>query len=50
GHEREIWSFVFLHDNIHIVSGSFDGTMRKWNCDTGRLVEEPWKWEGGSIL
>src|SRR5882757_7952531 len=50
GHEREIYSFVFLHDNVHVVSGSLDGTMRKWNCDTGRLVGEPWKGEGRLIL
>jgi WD40 repeat protein len=50
GHEGEIYSFVFLHDNIHVVSGSWDGTMRKWNCDTGRLVGEPWRREGGRIL
>ncbi|KAG2106586.1 WD40-repeat-containing domain protein [Suillus discolor] len=49
GHEREIWSFVFLHDNIHIVSGSVDGTMRKWNCNTGLVVGEPWKGEEGRI-
>jgi hypothetical protein len=28
-HEGGIRSFVFLHDNVHIVSGSRDGTMRK---------------------
>ncbi|OAX32267.1 WD40 repeat-like protein [Rhizopogon vinicolor AM-OR11-026] len=50
GHEIDIWSFVFLHDNVHVVSGSRDGTMRKWNCDTGRLVGEPWKGEGRDIL
>ncbi|KAG1780612.1 WD40-repeat-containing domain protein [Suillus placidus] len=49
GHEKEIWGFVFLHDNIHIVSGSVDGTMRKWNCDTGLAVGKPWKSEGGRI-
>ncbi|OAX34428.1 WD40 repeat-like protein [Rhizopogon vinicolor AM-OR11-026] len=49
GHERDIWSFVFLHDNIHIVSGSWDGTMRKWDCDTGLLVGEPWVGVGGDI-
>jgi WD40 repeat protein len=49
GHEKDIWSFVFLHDNEHIVSGSEDGTMRKWNCDTGLVVGEPWKSEGGGI-
>jgi len=45
GHERTIQSFVFLHDNIHIVSGSDDGTMRKWDCETGQLVGEPWEGE-----
>ncbi|KAG1718617.1 WD40-repeat-containing domain protein [Suillus paluster] len=49
GHEGPVWSFVFLHDNAHIVSGSWDGTMRKWNCDTGLLVGEPWKGKGGRI-
>ncbi|OAX40638.1 WD40 repeat-like protein [Rhizopogon vinicolor AM-OR11-026] len=49
GHENTVWSFVFLHDNVHIVSGSEDGTMRKWSCDTGLLVGEPWESEGGLI-
>lgn len=35
GHENQILDFVFLRDNVHIVSGSLDGRMRKWNCDTG---------------
>jgi len=49
GHEDEINTFVFLHDNVHIVSGSDDGTMRKWNCETGLLVGEPWEGKGGRI-
>src|SRR6267154_3913696 len=49
GHTRNIWSFVFLHDNVHIVSGSWDGTIRKWNLDTGHVVGEPWEGEGGRI-
>ncbi|KAG1819719.1 WD40-repeat-containing domain protein [Suillus subaureus] len=49
GHDKGIWGFVFLHDNVHIVSGSVDGTMHKWNCDTGLAVGEPWKGEGGGI-
>jgi len=40
---------VFLQDNVHIVSGSYDGTMRKWDCKTGLLVGEPWK-EKGLVL
>jgi len=50
GHEDRIWSFVFLHDNVHIVSGSDDGTMRKWDCETGLLVGEPWEGGVGGIL
>ncbi|KAG1780613.1 WD40-repeat-containing domain protein [Suillus placidus] len=50
GHEEDICDFIFLHDNVHIVSGSEDGTMRKWNCDTGRRVGKPWKGEGGRIF
>ncbi|KAG2749309.1 WD40 repeat-like protein [Suillus brevipes Sb2] len=49
GHEGTIRSLVFLHDNVHIVSGSLDRTMRKWNCDTGRLVGKPWKGQGGDV-
>jgi len=49
GHRGAIRSFVFLHDNKHIVSGSWDGTMRKWDCETGLLVGEPWEGEGGEI-
>ncbi|OAX35123.1 WD40 repeat-like protein [Rhizopogon vinicolor AM-OR11-026] len=49
GHKNDILDFVFLHDNVHIVSGSEDGTMRKWDCDTGLIVGEPWKGEGGNI-
>jgi WD40 repeat protein len=49
GHKNHIWSFVFLHDNVHIVSGSWDGTICKWNCDTGLLVGKPWEGNGGRI-
>ncbi|KAG2115046.1 WD40-repeat-containing domain protein [Suillus clintonianus] len=47
-HESVIKEFVFLHDNVHIVSSSQDGTMQKWNCDTGLMVGEPWKEKSGS--
>jgi WD40 repeat protein len=42
-------SFIFLHDSAHIVSGSDDGTMHMWDCDTGLLVWESQKGGGGSI-
>ncbi|KAJ8582711.1 WD40 repeat-like protein [Rhizopogon salebrosus TDB-379] len=40
---EEIRSFVFLHDNIHIVGGSLGGSMNKWDCDTGLLIGRPWE-------
>jgi len=49
GHEDLILSFVFLHDNIYGVGVSDDGTMYKCDCETGLLVGEPWKGEGGYI-
>lgn len=49
GHENQILNFVFLHDNIHVVSGSLDGRMRKWSCETGLLIGEPWSAKGGKI-
>lgn len=49
GHERVVWDLVFLHDNDHIVTGSLDGTMCKWDCDTGLIVGEPWKGDGGEV-
>ncbi|KAJ8582306.1 WD40 repeat-like protein [Rhizopogon salebrosus TDB-379] len=42
--------FVFLHDNIHVVCVSSDGTMRKWDCDKRLPVGEPWEGEGGGVL
>lgn len=49
GHKEAIRAFVFLHDDVHMVSGSEDGTMCKWSCDTGLVIGEPWKGEGGGI-
>jgi len=49
GHENDVGTFVFLHDNVHVVSGSDDGTMRKWDCETGLLVGEPWEGNGAPI-
>jgi WD40 repeat protein len=45
-HDLSFQGFVFLHDNIHIVSGTWFGAIYKWNCDTGHLVGEPWVREG----
>ena len=43
GHTDYIWSLVFLQENVHIMSGSGNGTVRKWDCETGLLVGQPWK-------
>jgi len=43
GRKDEMYSFVFLHDNVHVMSSSSDDTMRKWDCETGL---QPWKEEG----
>jgi WD40 repeat protein len=48
-HQQRTSSFVFLHDNVHIVSGADDGTMHKWDCNTGLIVREPWEREGRGI-
>lgn len=45
---KHVQSVVFLHDSVHIVGGSQDGTMQKWNC-MGNPVGKPWKGKGGSI-
>ncbi|KAG2755068.1 hypothetical protein P692DRAFT_20128361 [Suillus brevipes Sb2] len=32
GHRRVIWDFVFLHDNVHIVTGSLNGWAIAGSC------------------
>ena len=49
GHQDNVSSFVFLHDNVHIVSGSDDRTMRKWDYTTGILIGETWERKGRGI-
>lgn len=44
----DVRSVVLLHDNVHVVGGSEDGTMQKWNY-RGNPVGKPWKGKGGSI-
>ncbi|KIJ59596.1 hypothetical protein HYDPIDRAFT_100430 [Hydnomerulius pinastri MD-312] len=40
GHSDNIQSIAFLPDSKHIVSGSFDGSMRVWSLTQGDEVEE----------
>jgi WD40 repeat protein len=47
---EEIRSFVFLHNNIHIVGGSLGGSKNKWDCEVGLLVERLWGRNSLSII
>lgn len=40
-------NFAYLHDNVHIISGSRDGTVCRWNSETGHRV---WTYEGETTL
>ncbi|KAG1858605.1 WD40-repeat-containing domain protein [Suillus tomentosus] len=46
---KRIRDFVFLHDNIHVMSGSEDGTIHKWDYDTGLAVGKPIRSKGGRM-
>ena len=48
-HLERFSSIVFLHDNNHIVSGSANGTMRKWDCNIGLPVGGPWEKKGTGV-
>jgi WD40 repeat protein len=50
-HESDILNFVFCRTTSTLMVGGFaDGTLRKWDCNMGLLIGEPWKWEGGRML
>src|SRR5262249_21629277 len=36
GHDQTVWSIVFRPDGKSLVSASGDGTVRSWDCDTGK--------------
>ena len=41
GHTDSIWSVAFSPDGRHIVSGSYDSTIRLWDAQTGDQVGNP---------
>jgi len=48
-YQERFSSIVFLQDNVHIVSGAANGTMRKWDYKTGLQVGEPWEKKGRGV-
>ena len=43
GHNGGINSIAYSPDGCHVISGSSDKTIRIWDADTGRPIDEPWK-------
>lgn len=39
GHEEETRDINWSPDGRHILTGGFDGTVRRWDAQTGRLLE-----------
>ena len=38
GHSRAVYSAAYSPDGKHIVSGSYDSTVKVWNAATGKEV------------
>ena len=38
GHSGSVWSVAYSPDGKHIVSGSWDSTVKVWNVATGKEV------------
>jgi small GTP-binding protein len=38
GHDAAVSSVATTPDGQHVISGSFDATIRVWECDSGRLL------------
>jgi WD40 repeat protein len=41
GHTGPVWSVAYSPDGRHIVSGSYDRTIRIWDAETGAAVGNP---------
>lgn len=50
GHTSWVSSVAFSPDGLHIVSGSFDKTIRLWNATTGATVAGPFAGHTGAVL
>ena len=42
GHFRKVLSVAFRPDGRRIVTASADGTVRQWDCATGREIQAPY--------
>ena len=40
GHTHYVSSVAFSHDGIHIVSGSYDSSVRVWDASTGAALQQ----------
>jgi WD40 repeat protein len=49
GHSLGVQSVAFSHDGRHIVSGSYDMTIRVWDAATGDAVAGPLKGHTGYV-
>ena len=50
GHTNNVVSVGFSPDDAHIVSGSFDRTIRIWDAETGKALSEPFKGHTSYVL
>ena len=49
GHASTIWSVAYSSDGRHIVSGSWDNTVRVWDVTTGQTVAGPFQGHTSAI-
>ena len=50
GHTAPVFSIAYSPDGHHVVSGSYDNTIRIWDADTGRPVGEPWEGHTDGVM
>ncbi|KIJ05887.1 hypothetical protein PAXINDRAFT_140991, partial [Paxillus involutus ATCC 200175] len=50
GHTHWVWSVAFLPDGQEVISGSADGSARRWRVEDGCEVGRALMWEEGSVL
>jgi len=49
GHTDPVTSVAYSPDGTHIVSGSWDNTIRVWNATTGQCVAGPFQEHTSSV-
>ena len=50
GHTNSISCLQFSPDGRHIISGSFDRTIRIWDFETGTVIGEPIEGHSGRVF